>query len=146
MLYLHRYYWMRKKEALIRFLQNGSLGIVGGDGVMNDEAARSAGVPVILDAGGMDAPVPIELLRHVDILSPNESELARLTRMPTETFEQISLDVAECHKLGVKEVLVKFGGRGSVLFSEGKEPIKQGIIAAEKCLIQRFHNKVHSCR
>uniref|UniRef100_A0A251TPA0 Putative glycoside hydrolase 38/57, N-terminal domain-containing protein n=1 Tax=Helianthus annuus TaxID=4232 RepID=A0A251TPA0_HELAN len=26
-----------KKEALIRFLQNGSLGIVGGDGVMNDE-------------------------------------------------------------------------------------------------------------
>ncbi|MFS7959103.1 hypothetical protein Hanom_Chr08g00686721 [Helianthus anomalus] len=99
MLYLQRYYWMRKKEALIRFLQNGSLEIVGGDGVTNDEAARSAGVPVILDAGGMDAP-------------------------------------------GVKEVLVKLGGRGSVLFSEGKEPIKQGIIAAEKVLdatVQGIH-------
>ncbi|MFS7902544.1 putative ribokinase [Helianthus anomalus] len=93
---------------------------------MNDEAARSAGVPMILDAGGMDAPVPVELLRQVDILSPNESELVRLTGMPTETFEQISLAMAECHKLGVKEVLVKHGGRGSVLFSEGKEPIKQG--------------------
>ncbi|KAF5787808.1 putative mannosyl-oligosaccharide 1,3-1,6-alpha-mannosidase [Helianthus annuus] len=29
-----------KKEALIRFLQNGSLGIVGGDGVMNDEVQQ----------------------------------------------------------------------------------------------------------
>ncbi|KAJ0950732.1 putative ribokinase [Helianthus annuus] len=107
MLYLQRYYWMRKKEALIQFLQNGSLEIVGGDGVMNDEAARSAGVPVILDAGGMDAPVPVELLRHVDILSPNKSELARLTGMPTETFEQISLTVAECHKLTYHEEWVK---------------------------------------
>ncbi|KAI3695297.1 hypothetical protein L1987_78292 [Smallanthus sonchifolius] len=102
------------------------------------KAARSAGVPVILDAGGMDAPVPVELLKHVDILSPNESELARLTGMQTESFEQISLAVAKCHKLGVKEVLVKLGGRGSVLFIEGfiegKEPIKQGIIEAEKVL------------
>ncbi|KAL8255159.1 hypothetical protein R6Q59_033380 [Mikania micrantha] len=98
------------------------------------KAARSAGVPVILDAGGMDAPVPVELLKHVDILSPNESELARFTGMPTESFEQISLAVAKCHKLGVKEVLVKLGGRGSALFTEGKEPIKQGIIEAEKVL------------
>lgn len=54
---------------------------------------------MILDAGGMDAPVPVELLKHVDVFSPNESELARLTGMKTETFEQISLAVAECHKL-----------------------------------------------
>ncbi|MFS7946951.1 putative ribokinase [Helianthus anomalus] len=119
------------KSAGIVLLQRE---IPDGINVQVAKAARSAGVPVILDAGGMDAPVPVELLRHVDILSPNESELARLTGMPTETFEQISLAVAECHKLGVKEVLVKLGGRGSVLFSEGKEPIKQGIIAAEKVL------------
>ncbi|XP_071698391.1 ribokinase [Rutidosis leptorrhynchoides] len=98
------------------------------------KAARSAGVLVILDAGGMDAPIPFELLKHVDILSPNESELARLTGMETESFEQISLAVAKCHKFGVKEVLVKLGGRGSVLFTEGEEPIKQGIIEAEKVL------------
>ncbi|KAF5766532.1 putative ribokinase [Helianthus annuus] len=119
------------KSAGIVLLQRE---IPDGINVQVAKAARSAGVPVILDAGGMDASVPVELLRHVDILSPNESELARLTGMPTETFEQISLAVAECHKLGVKEVLVKLGGRGSVLFSEGKEPIKQGIIAAEKVL------------
>nr|XP_043620804.1 ribokinase [Erigeron canadensis] len=98
------------------------------------KAARSAGVPVILDAGGMDAPIPVELLKHVDILSPNETELARLTGMQTETFEEISLAVAKCHELGVKEVLVKLGGRGSALFTKGEEPIKQGIIEAEKVL------------
>lgn len=52
-----------------------------------------------MDAGGMDAPVPRELLSLVDIFSPNETELARLTGMPTETFEQISQAAGECHKM-----------------------------------------------
>ena len=63
------------------------------------QAAKSAGVPVIMDAGGMDAPVPRDLLSLVDIFSPNETELARLTGMPTETFEQISQAAGECHKM-----------------------------------------------
>jgi hypothetical protein len=63
------------------------------------QAAKSAGVPVIMDAGGMDAPVPQDLLSLVDIFSPNETELARLTGMPTETFEQISQAAGECHKM-----------------------------------------------
>ncbi|CAN6334541.1 unnamed protein product [Urochloa humidicola] len=52
-----------------------------------------------MDAGGMDAPVPGELLSLVDIFSPNETELARLTGMPTGTFEQISQAAGECHKM-----------------------------------------------
>ena len=52
-----------------------------------------------MDAGGIDAPIPSELLNFVDILSPNESELARLTGMPTESFEQISHAVTKCHKM-----------------------------------------------
>jgi len=43
-----------------------------------------------MDTGGMDAHVPGELLDLVDIFTPNETELARLTGMPTETFEQIN--------------------------------------------------------
>ncbi|MCL7043617.1 hypothetical protein MKW94_019173 [Papaver nudicaule] len=98
------------------------------------KAARSAGVPVILDTGGMEGPIPVELLTHVDILSPNETELARLTGMPTESFEQISQAVAKCHELGAKQVLVKLGTKGSALFVEGEEPIKQPMISAEKVL------------
>jgi ribokinase len=63
------------------------------------KAVKKAGVPVILDVGGMDTPIPNELLDSIDILSPNETELSRLTGMPTETFEQISQAVAKCHKL-----------------------------------------------
>lgn len=98
------------------------------------KAARSAGVPVILDAGGVDAPVPRELLSFVDIFSPNESELARLTGIKTDSFEQISQAVAKCHQMGVNQILVKLGDKGSALFIEGEEPIKQPIISASKVI------------
>ncbi|KAF6143649.1 hypothetical protein GIB67_004178 [Kingdonia uniflora] len=65
------------------------------------KAARSAGVPVILDAGGMEGPIPLELLSFVDILSPNETELARLTGLPTDSFEQINQAVLRCHEMGL---------------------------------------------
>ncbi|MBA0827377.1 hypothetical protein Goarm_012160, partial [Gossypium armourianum] len=63
------------------------------------QAAKGAGVTVIMDAGGMDSPMPQELLKFVDIFSPNESELRRLTGMPTDNFEQISQAAAKCHKM-----------------------------------------------
>ena len=35
-------------------------------------------MPVILDAGGADAPISNELLQLITVLSPNETELFRL--------------------------------------------------------------------
>lgn len=35
---------------------------------------------------------------------------------------------------GVKQVLVKLGAKGSILFTEGEEPIKQPIISAPKVI------------
>ncbi|MED6196356.1 hypothetical protein PIB30_046709 [Stylosanthes scabra] len=98
------------------------------------KAARSAGVPVIFDAGGMDSPIPQELLNYVDILSPNETELGRLTGMASESFADIAQAAAKCHKWGVKQVLVKLGEKGSALFIEGEEPIQQPAISAKKVL------------
>lgn len=95
------------------------------------QAARKAGVPVVLDAGGMDGPFPPQLLNFVDILSPNETELARITGMPTESFEEIAQAAAKCHELGVKQVLVKLGDKGSSLFVEGEKPIQQPAILAK---------------
>ncbi|CAK9856003.1 unnamed protein product [Sphagnum jensenii] len=48
----------------------------------------SANLPVTLDAGGTGIPVPQELLKCVTILTPNESEVAQFTGMPTNTWEQ----------------------------------------------------------
>jgi len=52
------------------------------------QIARSANLPVILDAGDTGIPIPQELLKCVTILTPNESEVAQLTGMPTNTWEQ----------------------------------------------------------
>lgn len=41
------------------------------------QAAAAAGVPVVLDAGGAEGPLPAELLKCVTVLSPNETELVR---------------------------------------------------------------------
>ncbi|KAH1148649.1 hypothetical protein GYH30_043328 [Glycine max] len=95
------------------------------------QAARNAGVPVVMDAGGMDGPIPPQLLKFVDILSPNETELARLTGRPTGSFEEIAQAALKCHELGVKQVLVKLGEKGSALFVEGEKPIQQPAILAK---------------
>ncbi|KAG6755241.1 hypothetical protein POTOM_041059 [Populus tomentosa] len=54
--------------------------------------------------------------------------------MSTESFEQIGQAVVKCHKMGVKQVLVKLGAKGSVLFIEGEKPIRQTIISAARVL------------
>lgn len=79
------------------------------------QLAHSAGVSVVLDAGGSASPVSPDLLRCLAVISPNETELQGLTGLPTETEEQI---VAAAHALrsqGVQTVLVKLGSRGSLL-------------------------------
>ncbi len=43
------------------------------------QVAYAAGVQVTLDCGGVEGPVTPELLQNVSIISPNETELARLT-------------------------------------------------------------------
>lgn len=41
--------------------------------------ARAAQVPVLLDCGGVEGPISPDLLHSITTLSPNETELARLT-------------------------------------------------------------------
>lgn len=41
--------------------------------------------------GGEDRPIAPSLLRLLDFVCPNESELARLTQLPTDTEEQVGL-------------------------------------------------------
>ncbi|KAH0941731.1 hypothetical protein HID58_001368, partial [Brassica napus] len=69
--------------------------ILGDFGVhIRQEDVKRAVVPAILDVGGMDTPIPNELLDSVDVLSSNETELSLLTGKHTETFEQFSQAVA----------------------------------------------------
>ncbi|KAH6557182.1 hypothetical protein KP509_1Z130200 [Ceratopteris richardii] len=70
--------------------------------IVNIEAAKiacSANVPVILDVGGADTPIPEEFLQYVSVLSPNETELARLTGAPVNTIEDCIQAARQCQKM-----------------------------------------------
>lgn len=97
---------------------------------VNRAAARAAAVakvPVVLDAGGADAPLPDDLLPLIAVLSPNETELARLTGRPTGSEDQVLSAARALQARGVGTVLVKLGGRGSLLVPRQGAPIRQDI-------------------
>ncbi len=89
--------------------------------------AHAAGIPVLLDAGGLEGPLDPALLACLAVLSPNESELARLTGLPTADDAQVLEAARSLQRHGVGDVLVKLGGRGSLLLQRNGTVLRQGI-------------------
>ncbi|CAI7888149.1 unnamed protein product [Closterium sp. NIES-54] len=81
------------------------------------ELAGAAGVPVVLDMGGMDGPLPDAMLRRVAVMSPNETELSRLTGLPVSSIPDAERAALTLLAKGVPKVLVKLGSSGSLLVS-----------------------------
>lgn len=73
------------------------------------ELARAQGVPVILNPAPAQ-PLPDELLRMVDTLMPNQTELLQISGQPDlESAVQVLLD------LGVRQLIVTLGEEGALL-------------------------------
>jgi ribokinase len=91
------------------------------------QVAAAAGVPVLLDAGGVDAPLSAELLQHLTIISPNETELQRLTGLPTGSEQELLKAAAALQQRAAEQskqqqqqgvglqVLLKLGTAGSMM-------------------------------
>lgn len=81
------------------------------------KAAKAAGATVILDPAPAVPALPAELLAHVDILTPNETEACVLTGREAADLEpEGALSVArELQAKGVGTVIVKLGGKGCLL-------------------------------
>ncbi|KAG8462281.1 hypothetical protein KFE25_012101 [Diacronema lutheri] len=89
--------------------------------------ARASGVPVVLDVGGEDSAVSKELLALCTSVSPNETELARMTGLPTDDDARV-LAAARALLAGgmISEVVVKLGARGCMrVGADGREPLWQ---------------------
>ena len=56
---------------------------------LTTHSVSEANVPVIMDVGGQDVPLSPEIFPYLEVLSPNETELARMTKMRTETREEV---------------------------------------------------------
>ena len=89
--------------------------------------AAAAGVPVIQDVGGEDRPIAEALLPQLAYLLPNESELARLTGMPTGTEVEVLAAARALQARGARSVLVTLGVQGALLLTE------QGQVVRQRC-------------
>ena len=78
------------------------------------ELAVGTGKNVILNpAPARD--LPAEMLRHVYVLIPNETELQILSGMPTSTEQEIVDAARHLNSLGTQRVIVTMGDRGFIL-------------------------------
>jgi ribokinase len=76
--------------------------------------AKSRGKLVVLDAGGKLGHINADLLKNVDILSPNEVEIAEIT----DIKDDVKAAAQVLRTFGVKHVLVKLGSQGSLYVGE----------------------------
>ncbi|WP_407888186.1 ribokinase [Levilactobacillus sp. N40-8-2] len=76
------------------------------------DLANRHGVPVLLNPAPANKQLDMEHVRRVDFFSPNETELATLTGLPTESMDEISRAAQRLVDMGVKNVLVTIGSRG----------------------------------
>jgi ribokinase len=85
--------------------------------------AVTAGVRVILNpAPAPVRPLPVKLLRAVSIITPNETEAARLSGIDVKTTADAAKAADWLLAKGVQTVIVTLGGRGSLMATrEGKK-------------------------
>ena len=76
--------------------------------------AKANGVTIILDPAPAASNLPHELFGLCDMLLPNETELATLTNMPTESMEQITAAANQFLEHGSKHIIVTVGSRGAL--------------------------------
>lgn len=88
--------------------------------------ARAVGGTVILDPAPA-VPLPLELLENTDFITPNETELAILTGMKTDTVEQVRHAALSLIDRGAKQVVAKLGKRGSLYVSRDKSVFTPGF-------------------
>ena len=80
-----------------------------------DLAAKSGSTLILNPAPAPDHGLPDEVYEKLDYITPNETELAKLTGMPCNTIEEIGRASEVLVQKGVKNVLVTVGDRGAVL-------------------------------
>jgi ribokinase len=78
------------------------------------ELATKAGVRVILNPAPA-RPLPDSLLRHVSVLTPNETEVELLTGIPVTNNASAAKAAAKLRARGVETVILTLGARGAFI-------------------------------
>ncbi|MDD4113900.1 MAG: ribokinase [Herbinix sp.] len=87
------------------------------------ELAKSLNKQVILDPAPAPKMLPDSLIKNIDIIKPNETELQTLTGMPTDTTDKIVAAADSLIKRGIDKVVVTVGSKGTVLVTKDKHEV-----------------------
>lgn len=85
--------------------------------------AKELGKTVILNPAPAPDHIDDDILKLVDYLTPNETELMRLSKAQGEGLEAIREGAAILQRRGVKNVLVTMGEHGALLVKEGSSAV-----------------------
>lgn len=92
------------------------------------ELAAQNGIETILNPAPAAANLDPERIRQVTFLVPNESELALLSGLPTDTDDAIVTAARSLIARGIRTVIVTLGGRGARMITSNEivniEPVK----------------------
>lgn len=93
--------------------------------------AKSLGKTVVLDPAPAVSGLPEELFALADFVKPNETELAVLTGMPTDTVEQCEMAAKALLQKGAGMVLVSLGSKGVLAVGKGNDSILVPAVESE---------------
>lgn len=79
------------------------------------EQAKTQGKITVLNPAPAPDSIPDFVLRDLDFLTPNETELEKITGMKTSTVDEIGAAAQTLLAKGVRNVLVTIGPRGALL-------------------------------
>jgi ribokinase len=78
------------------------------------QAAKQAGVRVILDPAPAPSELPPQLYPLIDILTPNQVEASQLVGFAVDDLESVANAAVILRQRGVGAVIIKLGGKGAL--------------------------------
>lgn len=81
------------------------------------ERGKALGKITMLNPAPAPEEIPEEVYRGLTYLTPNETELSRLTKLPVDSLEEVERAAAALLDKGVEHVIVTIGKRGAMLCS-----------------------------
>ena len=85
--------------------------------------AKELGKTVILNPAPAPEKLPAEILAQIDYLTPNETEIVKLTGQKDLTMDSIRAGAWQLLAQGVKNVLVTLGDKGAMLINPDEEQL-----------------------
>ena len=96
------------------------------------DLGRRHGVPVLLNPAPADPDLQLERIRGCDYIVPNETELAMLTGMPTDTSDAVRRAAATLRETGIPNVIVTLGEQGALWLSDAGARHLPGVPVAAR--------------